>query len=283
MMRAPVPVLGKGIEKIHHRLAPYFFTLGLVLLIASRLSAGELIENFDKTFPLKKGHKLSLKNSNGTIKIQGWEQEAVRVEAVKKVTAGSKARAEELMRRVEIEIREEGGDLYILTRRPRTSSAGFWSWLFDGDNGKSSVSYTLHVPYGIIGDVRTVNGSVKVADFSGEIEVATTNGGIEIENSRGSVMAETTNGSISVEIVDVEPTSEIDLSSTNGRITLYLPTKFGGRISARTTNGSISTDFPIQVEGGIMRKRLEGTIGKGNNRCELSTTNGSIKIRKASL
>lgn len=268
-----------GLARKAWLLAP---ALAALMLLHGLASAGELIEEFDKTFALEKGHRFTLKNTNGSIKVYAWEEQAIRIQAVKRVKSGNRKRAEELMRLIEIEITEDGGDLHVRTRLPKSANSGFLSWLFDGGNGgSSSVSYTVYMPADIISEFRTVNGKVYATDVEGDVEISTTNGGVEVENLRGAIRARTTNGSLSVELTDVSDAAEIDLRTTNGRITVYLPAHFGGRLVAKTTNGSISTDFPVEVEGGFIGKRLEGRIGDGNNVCTLSTVNGSIKIRKS--
>jgi hypothetical protein len=46
-------------------------------------------------------------------------------------------------------------------------------------------------------------------------------------------------------------------------------------------NGGIETDFPITIRrAGFVGHRLNGTIGRGGPRLELSTVNGSIHLRK---
>jgi DUF4097 and DUF4098 domain-containing protein YvlB len=68
----------------------------------------------------------------------------------------------------------------------------------------------------------------------------------------------------------------------NGSITLELPEGAGAEVSASNVNGGIETDFPITVRRvGFVGHRLRGTIGDGGPRLELSTVNGSIRIRKA--
>jgi DUF4097 and DUF4098 domain-containing protein YvlB len=52
-------------------------------------------------------------------------------------------------------------------------------------------------------------------------------------------------------------------------------------VRATTVNGEIETDFPLTITGKFGPRRLNGTIGSGGRRLDLSTVNGSIKLRKA--
>jgi hypothetical protein len=48
----------------------------------------------------------------------------------------------------------------------------------------------------------------------------------------------------------------------------------------RTVNGHVSSDFPMTVNGRISPRRITATIGRGGMRLDLSTTNGSIELRR---
>ena len=250
-------------------------------LLSAVVIAGELVEKFDKSFQLQPGQQFYLKNTNGSVRVYGWDKNEVRVEAVKRVKSGSRSQADELMKQVQIEVDQEGDRLSIVTITPKSGSSSFLSWLFDGFSSHSiEVKYTIWLPGGVQSEIRTVNGSIYVKDLNGEAELKSTNGRISVENAAGLISASTTNGSVSIELVKVDPESELRVRTTNGSIKLYLPEDFGGEIVARTTNGSIKTDFPIQLTGKIGRNRLRGTIGDGTVKCDLATTNGSIKIFK---
>ena len=72
----------------------------------------------------------------------------------------------------------------------------------------------------------------------------------------------------------------MNFRTTNGSITLTLPSDLRAGLTARTTNGSVQTDFPITVQGTFRKNRLEGEINGGGASIELRTTNGSIRIRE---
>jgi len=74
----------------------------------------------------------------------------------------------------------------------------------------------------------------------------------------------------------------LDFSTVNGSITLELPEDAGAEVTAKSVNGGIETDFPILVQrAGFVGRSLHGTIGRGGPRLELSTVNGSIRLRRA--
>lgn len=61
---------------------------------------------------------------------------------------------------------------------------------------------------------------------------------------------------------------------------MELPADAGAEVKAQTVNGDIRTDFPLTVQGRILRRRLSGTIGAGGRQLDLETVNGSIELRR---
>lgn len=251
------------------------------LLITTGLAAAEAVtleEAWEQTYAFAPGNELVLRNVNGSIEIEAWDQLSVSVEAEKKVRARGTSNAEEALAGLRIEVEESNGRLEIRTEHPKHKH-GILSWLSHGDVS-ATVHYRVKVPREADLDVRTVNGRVRLAGVHGQIKVGSTNGKVEVQDAGGSLSARTTNGAISAELTAVDPGSNLELTTTNGGIKVYLPSEIHANVSARTTNGSIETDFPIQVLGRLSRTRLEGEINGGGGRLALHTTNGSIHIRE---
>lgn len=248
----------------------------LICLFYTSLNASTYREKFEKTFRLDKGGELFLTNTNGSVIIESWDRNEVRVEAEKEVKAGSRRQAEEIMARIRIKIDHRNDYLRIETDLPKYRN-GFWNSLF-GDGVSISVTYRLYVPDGLKIDINTVNGKIDISEVAGRIKLKTTNGRIEVYEAKGSVEAKTTNGSIKVELLDFDEDEDMSFRTTNGGITVYFPDNFHAYIDARTTNGSVRTDFPIEVRGEISKHRLKGKINGGGGRITLYTTNGGVKI-----
>jgi len=253
-----------------------FVTHGLALLLVGAANAGTLREDFEKTYSLAKGGKVVLSNTNGTVSVESWDKEEVRIQAEKIVRADGRRRAEEIMEEIRIEITQREGVLEIETEIPRYRN-GFWDSVF-GDDISIAVNYRLLVPAEINLDVGTVNGAVAVTRITGRIQLSSTNGRIKVFESKGTIATKTTNGGIEAELLGFNAEEDMSFHTINGSITVYFPENFRGEIEARTTNGSIKTDFPIEVQGEISKRRLRGTINGGGGRVDFHTTNGSIKI-----
>ncbi|HEV8577797.1 MAG TPA: DUF4097 family beta strand repeat-containing protein [Thermoanaerobaculia bacterium] len=266
--------------------------LGL-LLVAATAEAATLKEPFNRTVPLRAGAEVRLSNVNGAVTVESWDRTEVKIEAEKKVKAGSAERAREIMEKVRIEIVQDAGGVRIETKIPKQGN-GFFDWIF-GNEASVGVTYRLHVPRraaldlvsvnggltvtGTRGKARleTTNGGIDVADVEGELELGTVNGGIDVRRSAGALRATTTNGSIEAELTDLPDTSDLTFETTNGHVSLRLPREARLSIDAATTNGRVHSEFA--VEGGQPGKhRLRGDINGGGGKLYIRTTNGGVDI-----
>ncbi len=254
------------------------FLAAAALLLATTASAAELTETIDKTFDVKPGAHVVLNNVNGGITVSSWNQPRVRVIAVKKVEGGRKI-AQEAMKELRVEMQPRNGGLVVKTQYPEDQGiSSFFDWL-TGNDASAQVRYELTVPKSMNLDISNTNGGITVNDVTGKHDLDTTNGRITAVRCAGSLDASTTNGRINAELVRVTPGQDIRLSTTNGGITVAVPSNFAGELDAGTTNGSIHTDFPVTTTRGD-NNRLRGTVNGGGAHLKLRTTNGGIQIKK---
>jgi len=254
------------------------FHIFWIFFLATSLIAGTHREKFQKTYSFEKGGELIVDNTNGSVYIESWDRNEVRIETEKIVKARSRRQAEEIMERVRIEVKQGRNYLEIRTKYPKRRG-GFWHSVF-GNGVSISVKYRILVPNETNIDISTVNGKVGITDVAGNIRVKTTNGSIEVQKAKGSVEAKTTNGGIDVELLEFEEDENMIFRTTNGSIKVYFPKNLRADIEARTTNGSVRTDFPIEVRDEFSKKKLKGKINGGGGRIVLHTTNGGIRILK---
>jgi DUF4097 and DUF4098 domain-containing protein YvlB len=141
------------------------------------------------------------------------------------------------------------------------------------------VDFTVRVPAGVRFVARTVNGSVEAANLASDVAANTVNGHIRVATS-GYAEAETVNGSIVASLGRATWSDGLRFATVNGGITIDLPANVSADVRATTVNGAIVTDFPLTVIGRLGPRRLNGTIGSGGRRLELSTVNGRIRLRR---
>jgi hypothetical protein len=80
------------------------------------------------------------------------------------------------------------------------------------------------------------------------------------------------------------PRGDIRAETRNSSITLRLPSTTAATLTAGTSNSSISSEFDVRTEthGENRKNHLDGTIGTGGPRIDLSSSNGHIRILKGS-
>ncbi|HEX7182000.1 MAG TPA: DUF4097 family beta strand repeat-containing protein [Thermoanaerobaculia bacterium] len=269
-----------------------FLALAGLTLSWTAAEAVTLKEPFELTHPLAAGGTLTLENTNGSVTLEAWDRNEVRVEAEKRVKASSDEQAREIMKRLQIEVKKDANSLSLVTKMPRKDS-GLLSWL-SGSSYDAGVTYRIRVPRSVTLDAGTVNGGIKLTGTRGKAELETVNGTIQIEGAQGSfdlettngaiqvartaggVRASTTNGSIDVRLTEVAAGEDLSFATTNGSVTLQLPRNARASVDAAATNGRVSSDFEVDGESG--KHRLEGDINGGGGRLRIRTTNGSVKL-----
>jgi len=131
------------------------------------------------------------------------------------------------------------------------------------------------------GEIQTSDGNITLGEVRGDsLSLRTSDGSIRC---RGIVAARatchTSDGSIELEFSPEAPKAlNLNATTSNGSITVTAPAGLSAAIEANTDDGSINTNLPITVEGKI-GKSLRGTIGAGEGKVSLKTTDGSITIR----
>lgn len=283
----------------------------VTLLYPGEGSAYTLEEGFEKVIPRRDASLLDVDNVNGSIHVSSWNKDSVRIEAVKKVKAGSREEAEEWMEELKIEVSRRDGEISVETVYPRRRGWGTLDLIFRRWT-KGKVDYKIYVPADIDLSLHTVNGSVEAGKIRGDIRAGTTNGGVHIEEVEGDVRGSTTNGGIEVNSVggDVEAKSvngeiklyeisgsilasttngsvraevtslkgDCHISVVNGSISVGLPEDISADVDIKTMNGRIRVELPVQGEMG--RRSLRGRIGLGGPLLKLRTVNGNISVEK---
>jgi hypothetical protein len=124
------------------------------------------------------------------------------------------------------------------------------------------------------------NGPVRVDGAGGPVQASSGNGNIDVSTAAGPVTASTGNGRIEARMLALRDDGDMQFSTGNGSVTVWLPDDFGGDVSVSGQRG-FDTDFPIEVRSGDFHSRISGRIGRGGRRVDISTGNGSVSLRRA--
>jgi hypothetical protein len=152
-------------------------------------------------------------------------------------------------------------------------------WRDDDNRNDVSVEFTVRLPAGVRLITSTVNGALDIDGATSSVEASTVNGEIRASSTGGPVSASTVNGSVEVRMREMG-TEPLEFSTVNGSVTVYVPDNINAELDMRTVNGRVSSDFPLTISGRINPRHLRATLGKGGQRLEFSTVNGSVELRK---
>jgi hypothetical protein len=226
---------------------------------------------------LEPGASLEVKGVNGSVRaVRASGSDVV-------VTVEARARrSDPASVRMEI-LRHDGGvtlcAVYPTPEGKRENYCGV------GDDGRMStndndvqVHFRVEVPDGVHFVGRTVNGDVEALDLEGDVRAETVNGDIDLSTT-GFAEAETVNGSIQAIVGSPDLREGVAFSTVNGSISLDLDDTIDADLEASWLNGSFESDLPFLLQGRVSRRSANGTLGDGGPLLELSTVNGSIRIR----
>jgi len=163
-------------------------------------------------------------------------------------------------------------------KRPNECTPGHGGRMNTHDT-RVTVDFEVFVPEGVTLAERTVNGSVAARGLRGDVYASTVNGEVDIETT-GWAEGVSVNGDVRASVGRADWDGTAEFTSVNGGITLTLPAELNAEVRASTVNGDFSSDFPLMVQGRFGPRRISGTIGSGGRQLELTTVNGSIRLRK---
>ncbi len=232
-------------------------------------------EKFDKTYPLNSNGRVSLSNINGSVVVEAWDRNEVKVEYTK--IASTKERLAE----VEIRIESRADHLTIETDYDNWKSRSGEHWK---QTGKLQVEFRLMIPRtAFLNEIETVNGSVTASNFTNLTKISAVNGSVIATNLRGTTNLSTVNGEVTADFDRLESGNKVTLSTVNGRVNLTIPSDANATINADTLNGNISNDLGLTVrKGKYIGRDLYGRIGSGEVRIKLDSVNGGLSIRRKS-
>ena len=270
-----------------------------VIDVAAQTQTG----TFERTLPVNGPVNLSVTTGSGDIQIRTGSGEAVHV--IGRIRAGGGVLA----------LDDPAARISQIEKTPPIEQTG--TTVRIGPTGNDplyrniSISYEITVPANAdirsmsgsgsqgIGSVRgsvsaqSGSGNINIAEAGGAVHARTGSGDIRIERAGGPVDASTGSGSIhagsvggaikaqtgsgSVEMTQVK-NADADVRTGSGDVQLDLADNAAFDFSGRTGSGSIQVRqaMTARVQS---RHRLEGSVGGGGAKVNVSTGSGSITIR----
>ena len=271
------------------------------------LTGDGVVVHDERRFTVAGDADVELKTYDGSIRVQSWDRDEVRVEIEKRGSTVEEAE------RLEVRVTQDGSRIRVEAPRPPRERGVFRI----GSFASPSVSLRVSVPPTLslqaeTGDgsitarrvmgrieLRSGDGSVRAEDVGGDLAVNTGDGSITIVDANGRVDLRTGDGRVDVQgrleglrvttgdgsvRIGADPGSSVtedwDVTTGDGSISLQVPTGFDADIEADSGDGIVRAEgsLPSSVRGGGNGGSLRGRLGDGGRRVRLRSGDGSIRI-----
>lgn len=249
----------------------WFYLAGAALcaaMPATPLASNFSVEEFSQSYTLSAHGRISLENLNGDVRINTWDRDEVKVEAVKRA-----ARPERL------------GDARIVVDGDEQSLSIRTQYAGEAED-PAFVEYRITVPrQARLSDVKVTNGGLSIFGLAGDVRASAINGNIHAEQLEGEADLSTVNGHLEAGFHRLTGARAISLSSVNGPITLSLPADAKASVNARNLAGGIQSNFgAVPVSAAAGGHRLRTTLkGGGRTHIHLHNVNGGISISRGKI
>jgi DUF4097 and DUF4098 domain-containing protein YvlB len=296
-----------------------WLAISLLLVFSLAAAKEKYEERFDKTVALAKDGKVDISNISGDITVVSWNQDQVKIEALKISQASSLEKAKENAAKVTIEVAQEANIVRIETKYPKSDK--FWG----GESVNVSVDYKLWIPEkaalkanNISGDIdaealggaaalktvsgdvdltkaaagadcNSVSGDVTVGDVTGSAFLKSVSGDVKANSIKGSVETESVSGDI--ELTDVSEAATVRVKALSGEVLYRGRISRQGNYSLKSHSGNVvlylpaDSAFDLEAEtfsGGIDSDFEIKVMGKVSTKELSGSVNGGGAVLKVS-
>jgi DUF4097 and DUF4098 domain-containing protein YvlB len=130
------------------------------------------------------------------------------------------------------------------------------------------------------GDMTLNDDDLRVTEAKGPVRVETHSKNVDLTQIYGDTFVNDRDGN-----VDIAPAGaysvEARITSGHGDMELTLPPDASATVNGNTRNGDIVSDFPLSISGDE-NKSVNGKIGSGSAKIQLSTDVGDVRIKRGS-
>jgi len=262
----------------------------MVLLFAALVLLVQFVaaEDWNKTFNLTGKPDLRVETSDAKLTVDTWDQNKIEAHVV---TRGYKIGPGGL----DIYDHQTGDSVVLEVRYPHHDIHFVW------DGPRNRVEIEIHMPREGRVDLKTGDGSIRLAGLKGDMTVTSGDGSQDIDGVDGILRARAGDGHIRVNgrfdglslhtgdgkiEATARPESsmkqEWELRAGDGSVTLRVPDKFAANVDFQTHDGHLDVDMPVTVEGGRIKEHIiRGTMNGGGNLLTIHTGDGSIRVERS--
>ncbi len=277
-----------------------YMKLLLVMFTAYGLIQAEKSEKISRILELSpEKQTLYLKNLNGSVTINGSDENVIGLNAEKLITSDNSEGVNTGFQEVQLSIEEVDDGYFIFTDIPCNKvdleNKRINYCQYEWEDYDFEMNLELSVPGNINIDVSTINnGIVSLTNITGNISATNVNGPVYLEHVSGLVEAMTVNGEMLVEF-DAQPLSGSTFKTVNGSIELIGPADLSAEIDFSSMHGDFYTNYAdvVQLPNRFVKtsdkKNIKSTyeisslplirIGRGDHKLSFETLNGDIYLR----
>jgi DUF4097 and DUF4098 domain-containing protein YvlB len=136
----------------------------------------------------------------------------------------------------------------------------------------------IDVPH-LVGSLTLDSGDLGIDQAAGPIRILARAKDIDLSGITGDLQVADSDGNVSVGMG--LPLGAIEIANHTGAVTLTVPEGASFSVEGSTSaDESLHTDFPLMTNNGGGQQTLQGQVGTGGPKIEISTTHGSLDLRK---
>ena len=127
------------------------------------------------------------------------------------------------------------------------------------------------------------NADLTASNAVGPLVLTTGNRNLTLDRIAGDITVTNRNGS--VDLTNAPPLSNVTIENRNGSVTVTVPEQSTFAYQLEATNGSIDSDFS-QIKSSdddAHKNSVNGTIGNGGPMVRVTTSQGDVSLKKASI
>jgi DUF4097 and DUF4098 domain-containing protein YvlB len=272
------------------------------------VDADQVVVREEKQFKVGPGAEVTLDTFDGSVQVQSWDQNDVRVEIEKR------GPDREIAGALEVRTSQDGNRVRVEAPAPKVQREFIGIGNFSGP----SVSFIVRVPANVKLTAITRDGSIAVDKITGTVNLRSGDGSIRANGVNGDLTAHTDDGSLSLTDVNGRLSLESgdgsvrvqgrfedlhvktgdgsitieadegsamkgdwDISTGDGAISFQVPRAFNAEVDASSQDGRVRSDIDgltASNDDDDDRGTLRGRIGSGGHRITLRSGDGSITV-----
>jgi hypothetical protein len=246
----------------------------IVLLLGALLVAGCVVYNVQadlpttKTWPAASITAIDIRADNGAITVRASADTVISATVTKSCKGTSHADAEAHLADITTGDSVSGTTLYLWGKVPAPNTRSY------------NTEYAVAAPAAALLRVETANGAVNLDSMAGAAVVVAANGAVGTVAHSGSISIEAANGAIDCDMAALDSAEAAALHSSNGRITIYLPSASSFTFDITTSNGNANvTGFAGANYSVNEAKHKVGIVGNSAAAVTLRSENGNVNIQ----